>query len=120
MAAGIYRERKRCQAKNVTMSFSRQRAPRAPYLKTVDRDTSYVLRFRSGSECYASQVEVFTQLIAKNGGILVTTDMRTPGRAGSMARPLEFLLTTSKILGFAILLALSAKVRFPVPGTPVP
>jgi len=46
--------------------------------------------------------------------------MRTPGRAASMARPLEFLLATSKILGFAILLALSAKLRFPVPGTPVP
>jgi biotin transport system substrate-specific component len=50
----------------------------------------------------------------------VTNQTSTRGGAGSFARPIEFLLATSKVLGFAILLALSAKLSFPIPGTPVP
>src|SRR5262245_50718032 len=46
--------------------------------------------------------------------------METRGPAGSVARPVELLIATSKVVGFAILLAVSAKLSFPIPGTPVP
>jgi len=50
----------------------------------------------------------------------VTNETQTRSGVGGFARPIEFLVATSKVLGFAILLALSAKLSFPIPGTPVP
>jgi Uncharacterized conserved protein len=41
-------------------------------------------------------------------------------RSAGFSEPVHLLAISTKVLGFALLLALSAKVNFPVPGTPIP
>ena len=45
---------------------------------------------------------------------------RDSTRSAGLADPAHLLAFSTKVIGFSLLLALSAKVNFPVPGTPVP
>jgi biotin transport system substrate-specific component len=50
----------------------------------------------------------------------MTRAMNDSTRSAGLTDPVQLLAFSTKVVGFALLLALSAKVGIPVPGTPVP
>jgi len=52
--------------------------------------------------------------------ISMARTMNESSRSAGLTDPAQLVAFSSKVVGFALLLALSAKVSFPVPGTPVP
>jgi biotin transport system substrate-specific component len=46
--------------------------------------------------------------------------MSNPNQAADLTDPIRLLALSSRVVGFALLLVLSARISFPVPGTPVP
>jgi len=50
----------------------------------------------------------------------MASTMNDSTRSAALSDPVQLLASTSKVLGCALLLALSAKASFSIPGTPVP